>query len=50
MDSFQKYLESYALSDYSSEISALLENDQIISRFYCELVPDKMSPEMFWAR
>mmetsp|Transcript_22676 Transcript_22676/g.20594 ORF Transcript_22676/g.20594 Transcript_22676/m.20594 type:complete len:283 (+) Transcript_22676:163-1011(+) len=47
---YDRFLKSFSLSNYSREISDVLDNESDVARFYAELVPIAISAEEFWAR
>ena len=47
---FEKFMRQFSLSSQGVDIAQLLDDEPDVSRFYAELVPIKISPELFWAR
>jgi len=47
---FEKYSRQFSLSTQAADIAQLLDDEPDVSRYYAELVPAQISPELFWAR
>ena len=49
---FQTFMEKFTLDkkDIQSKVSILVDEEADICRYYVELVPSKITPEMFWGR
>ena len=47
---FEKYMRSFSLSSHAADIALLLDEEVDVSRYYADLVPISISPELFWAR
>ena len=47
---FDKFLKKFSLGTRGTEIGELLDVEPDVSRYYAELVPIQMAPEVFWAR
>lgn len=47
---FEKFSKGFALSSYNVDIASLLDLEHDVSRYYAELVPAQIRPELFWAR
>ena len=43
-------MRTFNLSSNGSDIARILEWEDNVSKFYGELVPDKISAETFWGR
>ncbi len=50
MKEFQKFRKTFNLSAYANDIGFVLDEEPEVSRFYAELVPAELTPEIFWAR
>jgi hypothetical protein len=47
---FEKYMRQFSLSSQAADIAQLLDDEPDVSRYYAELVPAQISPDLFWAR
>ena len=47
---FDRYMKKFDLGSHAKDIAATLDAEPEVSRFYAELVPLKLTPEVFWAR
>ena len=47
---YEKFLKTFSLSTYATEISEILDQEVDVSRYYAELVPLQITPNEFWAR
>lgn len=47
---YEKYLKSFSLGSFASDIATILDEEPDISRYYAELVPTEIKPEIFWSR
>ena len=51
--SFTKFLSKFTMESYKNEIKELLDDNVVgidICRYYVDLVPFSVTPEVFWAR
>lgn len=47
---FEKFVKSFSLSSKADEIEYILDLESGVTKHYEALVPDQISPELFWAR
>ena len=47
---FEKFMRTFSLSSQGADIAQLLDVEPDVSRYYAELVPTQISPDLFWAR
>lgn len=50
MPEFEKFLKSFSLSSKAEEIEYILELETGVTKHYEALVPEKITPDLFWAR
>jgi hypothetical protein len=47
---YEKYFKTFSLASFASDIATILDEEPDISRYYAELVPTEIKPEIFWSR
>lgn len=47
---FKKFMKKFSLSSNGSDIARILEWEDDVSKYYADLVPNKISADLFWGR